>query len=56
MIEMSSRNPRVKDRRKIFTFIAVDRRKGIADRRGEAIRKDKRKRRKEFERHLRAQR
>ena len=53
MIEFDSR--RTKDRRKTPCYIVRDRR-GISERRGRAARELEKKRREEFERHLRAQR
>ncbi len=47
-------NRRKKERRQTPCFIAKDRRK-LIDRRGEALRKIKKMRRKKFERHLAAQ-
>lgn len=55
MIEFNNRRKK-KDRRIIYCFIDNDRRKGAINRRGEEIRKIKREKRKQFERHLKAQR
>ena len=52
MVEFNRRRP--ENRRKTPCFIAKDRRK--PERRGQALREIERKRRKDFERHLNAQR